>query len=177
MTRARSVLRHHTWGDIPAWIILWQVERTRHPTPATGPDGVGPERTEWLQLAIICAASFVVWAGFGAILPYLPVFLQEEAEAPVWLIGVVAAAYYVGSFAFSAVFGRLSDRSAASRSSLPGWAFMPWPPFSSSPPPIPGWFIFFRFLEGMGAAAVTPAGQALVAELSTESRAVAPTAG
>ena len=79
------------------------------PSPAAGPPGVGPERTHWLQLGIICAASFVVWAGFGAILPYLPVFLQEEAEAPVWLIGVVAAAYYVGSFAFSAPFGRLSD--------------------------------------------------------------------
>ena len=32
----------------------------------------------------------------------------------------------------------------------------------------PGWFILFRMLEGLGAAAVTPAGQALVAELTTD---------
>jgi MFS family permease len=32
----------------------------------------------------------------------------------------------------------------------------------------PAWFVFFRFLEGVGAAAVTPAGQALVADLTTE---------
>ena len=32
----------------------------------------------------------------------------------------------------------------------------------------PAWFIFFRLLEGVGAAAVTPAGQALVADLSAE---------
>ncbi len=50
--------------------------------PDPGPPGA--ERTEWLQLAVICAAGFVVWSGFGAILPYLPVFLQEEANAPVW---------------------------------------------------------------------------------------------
>jgi MFS family permease len=32
----------------------------------------------------------------------------------------------------------------------------------------PGWFIFFRFLEGTGAAAVSPASQALIADLSVE---------
>ncbi|MBC7293200.1 MAG: MFS transporter, partial [Thermoleophilia bacterium] len=32
----------------------------------------------------------------------------------------------------------------------------------------PAWFVLFRLLEGVGAAAVTPAGQALVAELTAE---------
>ena len=34
-------------------------------------------QTDWTQLALVCFASFVVWTGFGAILPYLPVFLQR----------------------------------------------------------------------------------------------------
>ena len=48
--------------------------------------------------------------GFGAILPYLPVFLQEEAHASVSLIGIVAAAYYLGVVSFSGLFGLASDR-------------------------------------------------------------------
>lgn len=58
---------------------------------------------------VICLASFVVWAGFGAILPYLPVFLKEEAHASMRYIGIIAAAYYVGTFVFSGLLGGLSD--------------------------------------------------------------------
>jgi len=130
--------------------------------------GSGPERTQWFQLGVICAASFVVWAGFGAILPYLPVFLQEQAHASVWLIGVIAAAFYVGSFAFSAVFGRLSDSIGRKPVIVAGLAFFALAQLLFISATDPAWFVFFRFLEGVGAAAVTPAGQALVADLSAE---------
>lgn len=147
-------------------------------TPASrhddsGPSGFdalapGPQRTEWLQLAIICVAGFVVWSGFGAILPYLSVFLQEETSAPVWLIGVVAAAYYVGSFAFSAPLGRLSDSVGRKPVIVAGVGLYAVATLLFISTTHPGWFILFRFLEGIGAAAVTPASQAFVAELSTE---------
>jgi DHA1 family multidrug resistance protein-like MFS transporter len=129
---------------------------------------LGPERTQWLQLAIVCAASFVVWSGFGAILPYLPVFLQEQAHASVWLIGVVAAAYYVGSFAFAAVFGRLSDSIGRKPLIVGGVLLYGLATLLFISTTHPGWFVFFRFLEGVGAAAVSPAAQALVAELSAD---------
>jgi MFS family permease len=127
-----------------------------------------PRQTEWLQLAVVCAADFVVWLGFGAILPYLPVFLQEEAQAPVWLIGVVAAAYYVGSFVFSTPLGRLSDSVGRKPVIVAGVGLYAVATLLFISTSHPGWFIFFRLLEGIGAAAVTPASQALVAELSTE---------
>ena len=136
------------------------------PFPVT--TGDGPERTQWLQLGIICAATFVVWAGFGAILPYLPVFLREEAQAPVWLIGVIAAAYYVGSFTFSAPLGRLSDSIGRKPVIVAGVGLYAVATLLFISTTHPVWFVLFRFLEGVGAAAVTPAGQALVAELSTE---------
>jgi MFS family permease len=124
---------------------------------ASGEDPVGtsagPERTLWLQLGVICAASFVVWSGFGAILPYLPVFLQEQAHASVWLIGVVAAAYYVGTFAFAAPFGRLSDSVGRKPIIVAGVCL----------------YAVATVLFVVGAAAVTPVAQALVAELSKES--------
>jgi MFS family permease len=135
-----------------------------------GLDGIGPgpEKTQWVQLAVICAASFVVWSGFGAILPYLPVFLQEQAHASVWLIGVVAAAYYVGTFAFSAPLGRLSDSIGRKPVIVAGVFFYAIATLLFITTTHPAWFILFRLLEGVGAAAVSPAGQALVAELSTD---------
>ncbi|MCL5736791.1 MAG: MFS transporter [Actinobacteria bacterium] len=128
----------------------------------------GPERTQWIQLAVICTANFVVWSGFGAILPYLPVFLQEQAHASVWLIGVVASAYFVGTFAFSAPLGRLSDSVGRKPMIVAGVSFFAVATVLFVSTTHPAWFILFRLLEGIGAAAVTPAGQALVAELTCE---------
>jgi len=126
------------------------------------------------QLGVICAAGFVVWAGFGAILPYLPVFLKEEAHASVSLIGVIAAFYYVGTFLFAAPLGRLSDRIGRKPMIVAGTCLFAVSTFLFVSTSHPAWFTFFRLLEGIGTAAVTPASQALVAELSrpeTRSRA------
>jgi MFS family permease len=137
---------------------------------AGGPSShcVGPERTLWFQLGIICAGGFIVWSGFGAILPFLPVFLKEQAHASVWLIGVVAAGYYVGSIACSALFGRLSDSIGRKPVILAGIAFFGVAQLLFVSTTHPTWFVFFRFLEGIGAAAVSPAALALVADLSTD---------
>lgn len=128
----------------------------------------GPRQTHWFQLGVICAASLVVWSGFGAILPYLPVFLREQAHASMWLIGGVAAAYYVGTFLFSALLGRVSDSVGRKPMIVAGVALYSLSSFLFVSTTHPGWFVLFRLLEGVGAAAVTPAGQALVAELTVE---------
>lgn len=127
-----------------------------------------PRETHWFQLGVICAASLVVWSGFGAILPYLPVFLREQAHASMWLVGLVAAAYYVGTFSFSAVLGRLSDSVGRKPMIVAGVALYSVSTFLFVSTTHPGWFVLFRLLEGVAAAAVTPAGQALVAELTAE---------
>jgi DHA1 family multidrug resistance protein-like MFS transporter len=131
----------------------------------TSPDAPGGNG---LQLTIVCAASFVVWAGFGAVLPYLPVFLREEANASVRLIGVIAAAYYVGTFLFSSRLGALSDRVGRKPVIVAGvWIYaLSTALFVTTTSPF--WFVLFRFVEGIGAAAVGPAGQALVADITDE---------
>ncbi len=128
----------------------------------------GPQRTHWFQLGVVCVAGFVVWSGFGAILPYLPVFLQEQAHASVWLIGVVAASYYAGTFMFAAPLGRLSDSIGRKPVIVAGVALFAVATALFVSTTHPGWFMVFRLLEGVGAAAVTPAGMALIADLSTE---------
>jgi MFS family permease len=127
-----------------------------------------PQRTYWLQLSVVCAASFVVWAGFGGILPLLPLFLQSQAHASVPLIGAIAAAYYLGALLFSAPLGRLSDSIGRKPVIVSGVALYAVATALFMSTKHPGWFILFRFLEGVGAAAVGPVGQALVADLSTE---------
>ena len=123
---------------------------------------------DYRQLAVVCVASFVVWAGFGAILPYLPVFLQEEAHASVGLIGIIAAAYYVGTFAFSSPMGALSDRIGRKPVLIFGVGLYAVASLLFVTTTQAGWFVLFRLLEGIGAAAVMPAGKAFVADITTE---------
>ncbi|MHB8867705.1 MAG: MFS transporter [Thermoleophilia bacterium] len=127
-----------------------------------------PTESNRVQLVVICVASFVVWAGFGAILPYLPVFLQEEADASIRYIGVVAAAYYLGTFVFSGLLGGLSDRIGRKPVIVTGVWLYAIATFLFITTTHPVWFILFRFLEGMGAAAVFPAGQAFIADITPE---------
>ena len=139
-----------------------------HPSDIVTPPPASDRGTEWGQLYIVCFASFVVWAGFGAILPYLPVFLKEQANASVWLIGVIAAAYFVGTFVFSTPLGRLSDTVGRKPMIVAGVVLYAVSTLLFVTTTHPGWFLLFRLLEGIGAAAVGPAGQAFIADITTD---------
>ena len=132
------------------------------------------ERNRWFQLGMVCAANFVVWAGFGAVLPLLPIFLKDQAHASVPIIGVIAGAYYLGALMFSAPLGRLSDSIGRKPVLVGGVALYAVSTLLFLSTTEPWWFVLFRFLEGAAAGAVWPAGQAFVADLSrpeTRSRA------
>src|SRR5665647_2363082 len=77
------------------------------PAPASAP--ASAPRTSWLQLGVVSAGSFVTWIGFGAIIPYLPIFLKEQAHSSMLMIGVVASMFYLGTLLFSSPLGGLSD--------------------------------------------------------------------
>jgi MFS family permease len=126
--------------------------------------------TDWRQLALICATQFMAWAGFGAILPYLPIFLRDQAHARVWMIGVVAAGYYVGTFVFSSPLGRLSDVVGRKPIIVSGVALYAVSTLLFVTTRDAWWFLLFRLLEGVGAAAAGPAGNALVADITTEDK-------
>jgi MFS family permease len=139
------------------------------PTPVRGrprgPSGLGPTRG---QLALIAGTDFAVWLGSGAIFPYLPVFLKEQAHASLTLIGLIAAAYFVGVFAFSSWFGHLSDRIGRKPMIIFGTVLYAVATALFLTTTHPAWFVAFRLIEGMGAAAVVPAAQAFVADITTD---------
>lgn len=127
-----------------------------------------PFETSWLQLGVVCSASFVVWTGFGAILPYLPIFLKNEAHSSMLMIGVVASTYYVGTLLFASPLGWLSDAMGRKPVIVLGVALYAVSTLLFTTTLEPRWFILFRLLEGIGAAAVGPAGQAFIADITTE---------
>ena len=138
------------------------------PSPNDSPPTPESERRATVQLVVVCAASFVVWSGFGAILPYLPIFLREQAHSPMWLIGVIASAYYVGTFAFSAPLGRLSDSVGRKPLIVGGVWLYAIATLLFTTTTHGEWFAVFRMLEGVGAAAVGPASQAFIADISDD---------
>ena len=120
------------------------------------------------QLALICMTDFLVWLGSGAIYPYLPVFLREDAGASLGMIGLVAGAYYAAVLAFSVPAGRLSDRVGRKPMLVAGTALYAVSMLLFTSTKDPWLFVLFRVIEGVGAAAVVPAAQAFVAQISSE---------
>ncbi len=138
---------------------------TRNPTSDTP---LAPSRTSWLQLSVVCSTEFVVWTGFGAIIPYLPIFLKEQAHSSMWMIGVIAAMFYLGTLLFSSPFGWLSDTIGRKPVMVGGAALFAVAMLLFTTTKNPAWFVFFRLLEGVGTAAVAPAATAFVADVSTD---------
>lgn len=112
-----------------------------------------PARTSWLQLGIVCTSELIIWMGFSAILPYLPIFLQEEGHGSVVMIGFITAAFYVGALLFSTPFGWLSDLVGRKPMMISGMALMAVVCFLFTLTTDPRWFLLFRLIEGMSAAA------------------------
>ncbi|MBE0528317.1 MAG: MFS transporter, partial [Thermoleophilia bacterium] len=144
----------------------------RHPAAARS--GADSAEGAWAvhhgrrQLDVVAASDFVVWAGGGAIFPYLPLFLQQEADASLWWIGVIAGAYFVGVFAVSPAAGRLSDRVGRKPLLVGGTLLYAVSTLLFITTTEPALFVLFRLLEGAGVAPVVPAGQAFVAEITTD---------
>lgn len=130
--------------------------------------GAGNGRTSWRQVVVISAGGFVVWTGFGAILPYLPIFLQEQAHSSLFMIGLIASMLYLGTLLFASPMGWLSDQIGRKPVLVSGIALYAVSTFLFTRTTDPMWFVLFRLLEGVGTAAVMPAGQAFIADISSE---------
>jgi MFS family permease len=138
------------------------------PIDTQTPDGSAITRTSWLQLGVVAAGSFVTWVGFGAIIPYLPIFLKQQAHSSMLMIGVIASMFYLGTLLFSSPLGWLSDTIGRRPVMIGGAALYTVALLLFTTTTDPYWFVFFRLLEGIGTAAFGPAAQAFVADITTE---------
>src|SRR5688572_27505559 len=65
----------------------------------------------WGDIVPLLVAEFIVWLGFGALLPVLPIYFTEQG-VDLALLGLVVAAWPAARLVGEPVFGWLADRTA-----------------------------------------------------------------
>ena len=120
----------------------------------------GWPRTLW----VLCGATFIIQTGYGTILPLLPIYAERRGFSLPW-IGAMAALYALASFAGQWVFGKRSD--VVGRRTLlmlgAGITAIATALFVLRVPA--PFYLGFRVLQGIGAAAFLPAANAMVGDL------------
>jgi DHA1 family multidrug resistance protein-like MFS transporter len=119
----------------------------------------------WSPILPLLAAEFVLWTGFGALLPVMPLYFTEQGVA-ISLLGVVIAAWPAARLFAEPVFGNLADRvprlpqmvigllvAAASVGAMAVWTG-------------PVAFISLRALSGFGTAMYDPAARGYLTDAS-----------
>ena len=65
----------------------------------------------WGPILPLLAAEFIVWLGFGGLLPVLPLYFHEQG-IDLATLGIVIAAWPIARLVFEPIFGWLADRTA-----------------------------------------------------------------
>ena len=87
----------------------------RHPLPDVDrrPASRLPAGRDWLErwggIAPLLVAEFVVWLGFGGLLPVLPLYFTEQG-IDLATLGIVIAAWPAARLVSEPIFGWLADR-------------------------------------------------------------------
>lgn len=74
-------------------------------------DGIARWFVRWGAILPLLAAEFILWTGFGALLPVMPLYFTENG-VDVAFLGVVIAAWPAARLVAEPLFGMLADRAA-----------------------------------------------------------------
>lgn len=107
-------------------------------------------------------AIFLEWAGAGAILPVLPLWVRSQGGSDT-VVGAVMAAYFAAAFVFQYGSGRLSDRLGRLPVLVAGLAVCALASLLFLLPVPPSVDTVFRALQGAGAGASMVASLAMIA--------------
>ena len=78
----------------------------RRPSPATA---IANWRSRWGGIAPLLVAEFIVWVGFGGLLPVLPLYFIDQG-VDLRTLGIVVAAWPAARLVGEPIFGWLADR-------------------------------------------------------------------
>ena len=67
--------------------------------------------TQWHEIVPLLVAEFVVWLGFGGLLPVLPIYFTEQG-VDLATLGLVIAAWPAARLVSEPIFGWIADRTA-----------------------------------------------------------------
>jgi MFS family permease len=128
-----------------------------------------PIRSRKLQLVILGFVAFVTSFGAHVVAVNLPVYAQQVG-AGAFVIGLLIAVYDFAELGAKPVFGLVADRRGTKATMLAGIAVFSLASLSFLILP-PRLLLLVRFLQGLGAAALSITSGALVADYFAEGRA------
>ncbi len=130
-------------------------------------------RTTWLDrwggVLPLLLAEFVVWVGFGGLLPVLPLYFTEQG-IDLATLGVVIAAWPAARLVSEPVFGWLADRTARVPLMVVGLVVTG---LAGALPLVwtgAGAFIILRAASGLGAALYDPAARGFLTDATPRER-------
>lgn len=123
--------------------------------------------TRWRPLLPLMGAELIVMIGFGALLPVLPLFVQEQGVNAVGL-GVVIAGWPIAKLIFEPVFGWWADRHERKPQMVAGLLVLAV--VSVLPLFLTSFLALFllRFAAGVATAAYDPAARGIIVEATEE---------
>ena len=133
-----------------------------------------PERartwlTQWGPIVPLLFAEATIWAGFGALLPILPIYFVEHGVS-LPMLGIVVAAWPAARLIGEPLFGWVADRS--SRKTMMVIGLMLASVFAVAPIFVVGplAFVVTRLLAGMSAAIYDPAARGYLVDANPPDR-------
>jgi DHA1 family multidrug resistance protein-like MFS transporter len=126
-------------------------------------------RARWRPILPVLAAELILWTGFAALLPVLPLYMVERG-VDVATLGLVVAAWPAALFLSGPVFGLVADRTARLPLMVGGLLV------TSVVAALPliftgaGAFIVLRAVAGMAAGAYDPAARGFLLESTPRER-------
>jgi MFS transporter, DHA1 family, multidrug resistance protein len=123
----------------------------------------------WSPILPILVAEFVVWLGFGALLPIMPLYFRDHG-VDFTTLGIVIAAWPAARLIGEPIFGWVADRTRrvplmVIGSALAGlFAFLPFVFVGAVP------FTVFRALAGLSTAMYDPAARGTITVLTPPER-------
>ncbi len=123
----------------------------------------------WSPILPLLAAEFILWTGFGALLPVMPLYFTEHG-VPLALLGVVIAAWPAARLVAEPLFGFLADRTARVPFMVAGLLLA-----ASAVGAMAIWtgplaFVALRALSGLGTAMYDPAARGYLTDAAPAGR-------
>jgi MFS family permease len=147
--------------------------RAYHALPMTSPPRLAAPLTNWLDrwssILPLLVAEFVVWLGFGALLPIMPLYFRDHG-VDLATLGVVIAAWPAARLVGEPIFGWLADRVPRVPLMVAGnigsgiFQFLPLVLIG------PAAFIVLRALQGFSTAVYDPAARGYITDATPPDR-------
>ncbi len=123
----------------------------------------------WAPILPLLAAEFILWTGFGALLPVMPLYFTEY-DVPIAMLGVVIAAWPAARLVTEPLFGILADRTARVPLMVLGLLLAAGAVGSMALWTGPVGFIVLRALSGLGTAMYDPAARGYLTDAAPADR-------